>query len=268
MKKYSTVLSIAGSDSIGGAGIQADIKTCSALGVYTMTAITAITAQNSSGVKCFNSCSPYMLREQLRSILDDVIPDAVKIGMIPDKISAEIIAEVLEKHHVTNVILDPIIVASSGDSLSDISGLTFLVNKLFPLATLVTPNLPEASTILERNISTIDEMIDAAKEIQTKFKPKAVLIKGGHLTDTDELTDILLYDNTITKITSQRIDTDNTHGTGCSLSSAIASYLAKGYQLVDAVRAACAWLHTAIDAGKDYSFGHGHGPINHIFKSI
>jgi hydroxymethylpyrimidine/phosphomethylpyrimidine kinase len=268
MKKYSTVLSIAGSDSIGGAGIQADIKTCSALGVYAMTAITAITAQNTTGVRCFTSCPPYHLREQLQAIFDDLIPDAVKIGMIPDKISAEIITEVLEQYHVPNIVLDPVLVATTGASLSDASALTFMLKHLFPIATVVTPNLPEASKILGRDISTVDEMITAAHDIHSLYEPTAVLIKGGHLTDTDQLTDILFYDNSITQITSERIDTDNTHGTGCSLSSAIASYLAMGCQLGDAVQLACAWLHTAIEAGKDYTLGHGHGPINHIFKSI
>jgi hydroxymethylpyrimidine/phosphomethylpyrimidine kinase len=268
MKKYSTVLSIAGSDSIGGAGIQADIKTCSALGVYAMTVITAITAQNSSGVRQVSSCSPYLLREQLRAVLDDVKPDAVKIGMIPNHISAEIIAEELQKYNLSNIVLDPLLVATSGDSLSDDGTLSVILKELFSIASVVTPNIPEAATILERKISSVDDMLTATHDIYSRYNPTAVLLKGGHLTNTNTLTDILHYDKTDTKFSTKRINTDNTHGTGCSLSSAIAAYLALGFNITDAVEAANHWLHKAIDAGKDYTFGHGHGPVNHIFKSI
>lgn len=266
MKKYSTVLSIAGSDSIGGAGIQADIKTCSAIGTYAMTAITAITAQNTTGVKSYIACQPTLLKEQLSAVLDDVTPDAVKLGMIPDYTSADIIADTIEKYNLKNIVVDPVLVATSGTALSDNSTLSVMKSRLFPLATVITPNIPEAETIAEHKISSVDDMISTAKDFLESYSPKAVLIKGGHMTNTDTLTDILATKLGIKPITNHYINTPNTHGTGCSLSSAIASYLAMGQNIDEAVTNACQWLHCAILHGKDYQLGHGHGPINHIFK--
>lgn len=261
-KRYSTVLSIAGSDSIGGAGIQADIKTCSALGAYAMTAITAVTAQNTTGVVSFEAVSPSLLAAQLQAVGEDVRPDAVKIGMIPDKAHAEIIAQAIRQFGWRNVVVDPVMVASSGDALSTDSSVRAVMKLLFPLSDILTPNLPEAEKITGSRISTPHEMIAVARAIINDFGPKAVLMKGGHMADTDSLTDIFVDNQgTVRTYSHKRVDTVNSHGTGCSLSSAIASQLARGFGMSEAVSRGIEWLSFAIEAGKDYEFGHGHGPV-------
>jgi hydroxymethylpyrimidine/phosphomethylpyrimidine kinase len=266
MKNYHTVLSIAGSDSIGGAGIQADIKTCCAMGVYAMTAVTAITAQNTLGVDEVELCRPEMLRAQIRSVVSDVRPDAVKIGMIGNGKAVEIIAEEIRSFGLTNVVVDPIIAATSGDSLSGEGFTKALHDHLAPLATLLTPNLPEAAKLTGIVADDVDGMRHLASMMSRSFGT-SILLKGGHLTGTKELTDVLVTtDGEIRKFTYPPVNTPNTHGTGCSLSSAIAANLAGGLSLSDAIAEAEEWLHKAIEAGADYAIGSGHGPINHLFN--
>lgn len=264
-KRYFTVLSIAGSDPIGGAGIQADIKTCCALGAYAMTAVTAVTAQNTCGVSGYEAVSQHILKSQLDDIIKDFIPDAIKIGMLPDLPSQQTVVRWLQENEMRNVVLDPVMVATSGHSLSDESAISFMLNNLFPLATIVTPNLPEAEKLF--NALEADRTFTvaaAANELMEKVPN--VLIKGGHgggcaFTDT-----LYMRGRKVVEFTHPKIETRNTHGTGCSLSSAIACYLAFGLPVEDAVASAISWLHKAIDKGKDYEFGHGHGPVCHNFE--
>lgn len=270
MKKYPTVLSIAGSDSIGGAGIQADIKTCCSIGAYAMTAITALTAQNTKGVKRVLATPADMLRAQLNAIITDVKPDAIKIGMIPNEECAAVIADFLEKYLPTNVVVDPVMVATSGDSLSSSKSIKVLKERILPFATIVTPNLPETQELTGISIFQRGDMTAAAEKIIEDFGCNAVLIKGGHFEDKQKLlTDFFLtHDRLCIPFVHQRIDTINTHGTGCSLSSAIASFLARGQILKYAVKDALRWEYRAILRGAIYKFGKGHGPLNHIFKTI
>jgi hydroxymethylpyrimidine kinase/phosphomethylpyrimidine kinase len=268
MKTYKTVLSIAGSDSIGGAGVQADIKSCCAHGVYAMTVITALTAQNTCGVMQVEPTSPDMLRAQLDAVFQDVLPHAVKVGMIPNGKSLRIIAEVLRKYSVHSVVVDPLMVSTSGHRLSDDDYPTLLREHLIPLSTLLTPNLPEAARLTGVLAHTPDEMRALAQQMSYDYDI-AVLLKGGHLPQTDVLTDVLaMPDGTIEEISHPYISTTNTHGTGCSLSSAIAALLAKGTPLEEAVRTAVHWLSKAIEAGAEYRLGSGHGPIYHLYNSI
>jgi hydroxymethylpyrimidine/phosphomethylpyrimidine kinase len=266
MKTYPTVLSIAGSDSIGGAGIQADVKTCCALGVYSMTAVTAVTAQSTRGVAGFEACSADMLRLQLCTVLDDVRPDAVKIGMVPCGESATVIADAIERYKLTNVVVDPIMLSTSGHSLSSESYIDVLCSRIIPLSTLITPNIPEAARLSGIEARNADGMHRLAADMCRRYGT-SVLLKGGHLEGTDVLTDVLATtDGEVVEIHHPLINTQNTHGTGCSLSSAIAANLANGLSLSNAVIEADNWLHMAIEAGADYLFGHGHGPINHLFN--
>ncbi|MDE6403504.1 MAG: bifunctional hydroxymethylpyrimidine kinase/phosphomethylpyrimidine kinase [Muribaculaceae bacterium] len=254
-KKYNVVLTIAGSDPSGGAGIQADIKTCSALGAYAMSVITAITAQNSRGVIRSDGLSPDMVAAQLDAVLSDVVPDAVKIGMIPDACVAEVIADKLEKYHARNIVIDPVAISTSGHRLSACDTIEVMQSQLFPLATLITPNIPEAESIFP--------------DIKTLFTYN-VLLKGGHVIGADTLTDRLYIRGNSEPIpfTHRRINTHNTHGTGCTLSSAIAAYMARGMNLETSVGNAIKWLSDAIAQGVDYTFGSGNGPVNHIHNQI
>lgn len=265
---YHTVLSIAGSDSIGGAGIQADIKTCSALGVYAMTAITAITAQNTLGVRSFRAVEPDIFAAQLEAIAADVTPDAVKIGMIPDAATAHITAEAIRKYRWHNIVIDPVMVATSGDALSSDSAYHTICSELYPLADVFTPNIPEAEKLTGLKITNPDDMSLAAHKAAALCQPStAVLLKGGHLEETKNMTDLFLdSDGKEYPLTHPRVDTLNTHGTGCSLSSAIAALLARRLSRKDAVTMAAIWVSEAIQYGAGFRFGHGHGPINHIFK--
>jgi hydroxymethylpyrimidine/phosphomethylpyrimidine kinase len=268
MKTYPTVLSIAGSDTIGGAGVQADIKSCCAQGVYAMTVITALTAQNTCGVTRVEPVSPEMLHAQLQAVFTDVRSDAVKIGMVPDGVSLKIIAEALRTYHAGTVVVDPLMVSTSGHRLSSEDYPILLREQLIPLTTLLTPNLPEAAALTGMRAHTPAEMRALAQRMCADFGI-AVLLKGGHLAGTDRLTDILaLPDGTVKAFSHPAISTPNTHGTGCSLSSAIAARLAKGDSLAEAVQAAIDWLSGAIAAGADYRMGQGHGPINHLFNIL
>lgn len=264
-KKYITVLSIAGSDSCGGAGIQADIKTCDAMGVYAMTAVTAITAQNTTGVNGFEAASQEILRTQLAAIADDCMPDAVKIGMLPTAKSVRIVADWIDLHAFDKVVVDPVMVATSGDALTQADTRRSLMEYLFPLATIITPNIPEASILAEIQIDSEAMTIEAGEKLTGVTHN--VLIKGGH-GDRDVITDYLFEGHRPPRpLAHKRIPTWNTHGTGCSLSTAIACQLAMGFKLSASVERAIDWVQTAIQAGKDFTLGRGHGPINHNFNN-
>lgn len=256
------MLSIAGSDSIGGAGIQADIKTCCAHDVYAMTAITAVTAQNTLGVVDYRPVGSDLLRRQLDAVCSDIRPDAVKIGMVPDVSSARAIADAIEEHGLANIVVDPVMVSTSGHSLSDDSAIGVMANRVFRYATVITPNLPEAKALLGEESLALPES-EWASRIAEKYLAKAVLVKGGH-GDREYLDDVLWDMGKQRSYVHPRVETNNTHGTGCSLSSAIACNLALGKNVTDAVADAIYWLSRAIVAGADYSLGHGHGPVKHI----
>jgi hydroxymethylpyrimidine/phosphomethylpyrimidine kinase len=265
--RYARVLSIAGSDSGGGAGIQADLKTFSALGCYGMTAITAITAQNTQGVRAIHGVPPDMLRAQIDAVVEDIGVDAVKIGMLHSPEVVAVVADALRRHHLPHVVLDPVMVATSGDRLMADETVQVLVRELFPLATVVTPNLDEAALLLGRPIPGIEALDDAARALLALGAP-AVLLKGGHLPG-DEVVDVLaLPDRTLQHLRSPRIATHNGHGTGCTLSSAIAAYLALGQALPEAVALARAYILGAIQAGAAVRTGHGHGPLNHGYAPV
>ena len=254
-----TALSIAGSDCSGGAGIQADLKTMTMHGVYGMSAITALTAQNTTGVSAIMEVTPDFLRQQIDMIFSDIPPDAVKIGMIPSPALMEAAAERLTFWKATNIVVEPVMVATSGADLMQATAVKTLKEKLLPLAALATPNIPEAEVLAGMTIRTKEDMIAAATAIQTECGC-AVLLKGGHrIQDTD---DLLLADS-VTWFHGRRIDNPNTHGTGCTLSSAIAANLSKGCDLETAIALAKDYICGALAAMLD--LGKGSGPMNHAF---
>lgn len=260
--EYVRVLSIAGSDSGGGAGIQADIKTASALGCFGMSAIAAITAQNTLGVQAVLPVSAEMLKAQIDSVLGDIGADAVKIGMLHSPQLVEVVAQSLKRYKCNRVVLDPVMVATSGDLLIAPETAQLLIKELFPLATLITPNLDEAAWLTSATITNKDEMLKAAHDLQAQGAIN-VLVKGGHLPG-DETADLLLEaDGKTHWLESERIPTHNGHGTGCTLSSAIACYLAQGASLIDAVRQGRDYILGAISAGAHVRTGAGAGPLNH-----
>ena len=263
-RRYARVLSIAGSDSGGGAGIQADLKTIAALGGYGMTAITAITVQNSVGVHAIHALPPELLAQQIDAVAEDIGVDAVKIGMLHDVPVVQAVAAAIRRHRFDKVVLDPVMVATSGDKLIHPDTMAVLIRELFPLATLVTPNLDEAGWLIGRSIGSSDELEPAARDLLA-LGARAVLLKGGHLPGT-ELVDLLVAPpQPACRWVDGRIATDNTHGTGCTLSSAIACGLALGLPLTDAVASARAYVRGALLAGADVTTGRGHGPLNHGF---
>ena len=265
--QYARVLSIAGSDSGGGAGIQADLKTFSALGCYGMTAITALTAQNTTGVQAIHGVPAVFLKAQLQSVLDDIGVDAVKIGMLHSPDVVEVVAWAIDHYGLKQVVLDPVMVATSGDRLIAQETVAVLVSELFPRVQLVTPNLDEASLLLQKNLSQIDELQPAGLELLA-MGAKAVLLKGGHL-QGDVLCDVLHQLGTDARVfQSTRIHSRNVHGTGCSLSSAIAAYLALGHDMHTAVEQARAFIRQAIASGAAVKTGEGHGPLNHGFAPL
>ncbi len=253
-------LSIAGSDSSGGAGIQADIKTMSAHGIYAMTAITALTAQNTTGVTDILEVSPAFLSAQLDAVFTDIFPDAVKIGMIPGAELIRTAAERLRYYGARHIVVDPVMVATSGSRLMREEALGALKNDLLPLADVVTPNIPEAEVLSGISIASPEDMALAAESIG-KRHGCAVLCKGGH--NIGDANDVLWKNGTLTWFYGKRIDNPNTHGTGCTLSSAIASGLAKGYDLETAVKRAKEYISGALAAMLD--LGRGSGPMNHLF---
>ena len=261
-----TALSIAGSDSSGGAGIQADIKTMSANGVYAMTAVTALTAQNTTGVTDILDSTPAFLSAQLDAVFTDIFPDAVKIGMVSSAELISVIAQKLRQYGARHIVVDPVMVATSGDPLLEREAIGTLRDELIPYSRVITPNLPEASLLLGETVDHQDQLEDAARELSRLTDSKvSVMLKAGHLTD-NELTDIFYNAETgrSMRLTSPRVRTENTHGTGCTLSSAIAAYLAKGADLDTAARLGKEYLAGAIAAGAQYTIGHGHGPVHHF----
>lgn len=259
-KAMKTALTIAGSDSSGGAGIQADIKTMTMNGVYAMSAITALTAQNTTGVTGIYEVSPEFLGEQIDDIFVDIPPDAVKIGMVSAAGLITIIAEKLTHYKAKNIVVDPVMVATSGAKLICDDAVTVLKEKLLPLASVITPNIPEAEVLSGMKIATADDMITAAKIINENYGC-AVLCKGGH--NLNDANDLLFADGTYTWFNGRRINNPNTHGTGCTLSSAIASNLAKGFTLTESVKRAKDYISLALAAMLD--LGRGSGPMNHAF---
>ncbi|HEX3047788.1 MAG TPA: bifunctional hydroxymethylpyrimidine kinase/phosphomethylpyrimidine kinase [Bacillota bacterium] len=258
MKKAST---IAGSDSGGGAGIQADIKTFSALGVYAASVITAVTVQNTLGVQAVTIMEPELVQRQLEAVLSDIGSDAVKIGMLGNAANIQVVAETLVAYRSRNIVLDPVLASSSGFPLLPESAVNLLKEKLFPVADIVTPNLPEAGILTGLDVKNPEDMILAASKIH-QLGPRFVLIKGGHL--AGKATD-LFYDGVdFHLLEGERINTKNTHGTGCTLSSAIAAYLAQDLEPLTAVRKAKEYLTLAL--ANSFEIGHGKSPVNHFYE--
>ena len=263
--RYICVLTIAGSDCSGGAGIQADIKTMSALGVYAATAITSITVQNTKGVQAVHGVNPLIVADQIKAVMDDLKPDAVKIGMVNDCATIHAIADTLKHYPKCPIVIDPIMVSTSGFYLMNPDALELFCDSLLPMSTLLTPNLPEAEILSNMKIYTIDDMDIAAQRILS-LGCKAVLIKGGHLKGGEKVDRLYMANGGVQTFTHKTIDTQNAHGTGCTLSSAITSFIARGLNLVDAIAAAKKYLSQALVAGKDIHIGEGHGPVNHLFN--
>ena len=262
---YPRVLTIAGSDSGGGAGIQADLKTFAALGCYGMSAITALTAQNTVGVRAIHGVPADFLQEQIAAVIEDIGVDAVKIGMLHAPEIVEVVAWAIDHYQLQQVVLDPVMVATSGDALIRQETIALLVSELFPRASLITPNLDEAALLLGRPVREVADL-DAACADLLVLGANGVLLKGGHL-GGNELTDLLALpgqaETQWLRLSGPRIATRNSHGTGCTLSSAIAAQRALGLELAEAVQAAHAYIRGALAAGAEVHTGHGHGPLNH-----
>ena len=256
-----TALTIAGSDSSGGAGIQADIKTMTMHGVYAMSAITAMTAQNTTGVRAIQEATPEFLRQQLDAVFEDIRPDAVKIGMVSSSELIRVIADRLRFYGAGNVIVDPVMVASAGSSLIRQDAVQMLIRELLPISTLVTPNIPEAQVLSGLTIRDKEDMITAAKQIGDRYRC-AVLLKGGH--SVNDANDLLYTKGELIWFEGKRIDNPNTHGTGCTLSSAIAANLALGFDLAESIQRAKEYLSGALSAMLD--LGKGSGPLNHMHR--
>lgn len=262
MRTYYPTLTIAGSDSSGGAGIQADIKTMSAIGCYAMSVITSVTAQNTTGVRSIMPVSPTVVADQIDMVMTDIPPLVVKIGMLCNAEVAATVAERLEHYRPDNLIVDPVMVSTSGSMLLEEDAVEVLVRRIFPLATLVTPNQ------METKVLTGSDKTAVQIEKLLRLGCRNILIKGGDTDRNDIKVDILHLsdsDETI-ELKADAVDTRNTHGTGCTLSSAIASYLALGYELTDAVSMAKLYVTHALEAGSWITTGHGHGPVNHFFS--
>ena len=254
-------LTIAGSDSSGGAGIQADLKTMTALGVYGMSAITALTAQNTTGVQSIFEVTPKFLEEELDSIFTDIFPDSVKIGMVSNAELIRVISKKLREHNAKNIVVDPVMVSTSGSKLMEDGAKDTLLSELFKVADIITPNIPEAEALTGQSIKSKDDMVEAAKKIGEFFEGY-ILLKGGH--STDDADDLLYKNSEKIWIKGERIENPNTHGTGCTLSSAIASYLAMGHDVPESVHLAKEFITGAISAKLD--LGKGRGPLNHMWK--
>jgi len=258
--KMRTALTIAGSDCSGGAGIQADIKTMTMNGVYAMSAITALTAQNTTGVRAIQESTPEFLKQQVDAVFEDIYPDAVKIGMVASSELIRVIADRLRYYEAKNVVVDPVMVATSGSALMKNDAVKTLVEELLPIAALVTPNIPEAQVLSGLTIETKADVVTAAKQIGDKYHC-AVLLKGGH--SINDANDLLYANGELVWFEGKRIENPNTHGTGCTLSSAIASNLAKGFALAESVQKAKDYISGALAAMLD--LGRGSGPMNHAF---
>jgi hydroxymethylpyrimidine/phosphomethylpyrimidine kinase len=266
LRQYCKVLTIAGSDSGGGAGIQADLKTFSAIGCYGMSVITALTAQNTQGVNAIHAVPQAFAVEQIEAVLSDIGADAIKIGMLYSAELIEAVAQALKKHGARKIVLDPVMVAQSGDKLLQEDAIEAIKTHLMPLADVVTPNIPEASVLCGRPLTQWSD-IESAAETLAKYGSRSILIKGGH-GDERKSTDLLFLsgEGRFVSLEADRIETRNNHGTGCTLSSAIASYLAKGNDIEKSVQMAKEFINHAITAGAHYKIGHGHGPVHHFFQ--
>lgn len=279
--KYNRVLTIAGSDSGGGAGIQADIKAISAMGCFAASAITAITVQNTMGVEAVHAVPLDILEGQIDAVLSDIGADAIKIGMLHSAEVVNLVADKIEKYGIKNVVLDPVMVSTSGHRLIEESAIEVIKTRLIPLARVITPNIPEAEILAGRTIASEADFPEVAKilsetvlntgsqtgDITQTTKHVSVLLKAGHLTG-DDLVDYFYNaeDGTTTELPSKRVYTRNTHGTGCTLSSAFAAALARGEELTAAATSAKKYIEGAIISGAKYEIGHGHGPVNHFWK--
>ncbi|KZM44989.1 hydroxymethylpyrimidine kinase [Marinomonas sp. SBI22] len=260
-------LTIAGSDSGGGAGIQADIKAMSATGSFACSVITALTAQNTQGVSAIHPVPQSFVEDQLESIFSDMKVDAVKIGMLSDADTILMIAQILKKYQPKAVILDPVMVATSGDVLLESQAISSLVNHLIPLADLITPNLYEAQVLLGRAVNAFPKSnaeLESTANALLSLGSQGVLLKGGHM-DTQDSTDVWVTENQIEYFSKTRVATTNTHGTGCTLSSAITSYLAQGFSMSESIRRAKEYISQALVAAKNYQLGQGSGPVDHFF---
>lgn len=256
-----TVLTIAGTDPTGGAGAQADLKTFMAHKVYGMSIITSLVAQNTLGVKDIMDVTPYFLEEQFQCVFEDIYPDAVKIGMVSQPELIHKIVEQLKKYQAKNIVVDPVMVSTSGSRLLADSALEALKSELITLSCIITPNIPEAEVLVNHTIQSKEDMIQAAKEIQQWYQG-AILIKGGHFEKRAD--DLLVINNEVYWLECEHIDNPNTHGTGCTLSSAIASNLALGYDLKTSVEKAKKYITGALKA--NLNLGHGSGPLNHCWN--
>jgi hydroxymethylpyrimidine/phosphomethylpyrimidine kinase len=259
--RLPSVLSIAGSDSSGGAGIQADIKTIEAMGLFAQTVITSLTAQNTMGVRAVADVDPDFVSAQIDAVFDDIRPDAVKVGMVSSAAIVHAIAEGLKAHRAEHVVVDPVMVATSGARLMADDAVSSLVGELFPLADLITPNLDETAVLCGFDVESRDDMEQAARELAER-SGTAVLVKGGHA--AGDADDVLCADGRCVWVSLPRVDNPNTHGTGCTLSSAIACGLAQGKDVEAAVRDAKGYLQGALVAG--LAMGKGHGPIDHMWR--
>ncbi|MBR5474636.1 MAG: bifunctional hydroxymethylpyrimidine kinase/phosphomethylpyrimidine kinase [Lachnospiraceae bacterium] len=255
-----TALTIAGSDCSGGAGIQADIKTMTMNGVYAMSAVTALTAQNTTGVRAIQESTPDFLKQQMDAVFEDIYPDAVKVGMVASGELIRVIADRLRYYGAKNVVIDPVMVATSGSALMKNDAVQTLIEELLPLSTLVTPNIPEAQVLTGLTIETKEDMVMAAKQMGDRYHC-AVLLKGGH--SINDANDLLYAKGEWIWFEGKRIHNPNTHGTGCTLSSAIASNLAKGFTLAESVQRAKDYISGALAAM--LNLGEGSGPMNHAF---
>ena len=265
---YPNVLAIAGFDGSGGAGIQGDIKTISALGCYATSVLTALPVQNTMGVQSVYPIPNKVVEAQLESILEDIVPDAIKIGMIASSELVIIIASILRQYPEIPVVYDPVIASGSGHPLMEATTIQTIVRELFPLISILTPNLDEAQVLTQMPVRTIEDMYVAGTKLKTTSGCKSILLKGGHL-QTDALTSLYFSeDGTIETFESPKYESNNTHGTGCTLSSAIASYIAQGKSFKEAVTLAQQYVQNAIYHGIDVKTGKGNGPLNHFFEPL
>lgn len=262
--KYATALTIAGFDGSGGAGIQADIKTFSALGCFATSVLTALPVQNTQGVRSIYPIPYRAVQEQLEAILDDIFPDAIKIGMVHTAELVETIVSTLAQYPKVPLVFDPVMVATSGHRLIEEATIVTIIDKLFPLANVITPNMDEAAVLAQMEIKTVDDMYKAGEKI-LQLGCSSVLLKGGHLS-LPQITSLYFESNgAIHRFQSEKFKTNNTHGSGCTLSSAIAAYLAQGEGLLEAVSLGQTYIHQAIYHGRDVLIGKGNGPLNHFF---
>jgi hydroxymethylpyrimidine/phosphomethylpyrimidine kinase len=263
-KTYYRALTIAGSDSGGGAGVQADLKTFSALGCYGMSVITALTAQNTVAVTAIHAIPSQMVSDQIDAVMNDIGTNAVKIGMLQTPEVIQSVARSLKKYNASNIVLDPVMVAKSGDKLLLDNAVESLKHELLPLADIITPNIPEAEVLLGSSIANRDEMEQAAKAL-LDLGPRAVFLKGGHFAGAGSPDFLAVRSGKMQWFEANRIETDNTHGTGCTLSSGIAAFMARGFTLEEAVSHAKNYIAEAIQAGSQYKIGKGHGPVHHFY---